>query len=500
MSGYDQSKLDSLLNQKEIVILKLSDLEKNNEKFRFDSEFFQKKYLNSYTFIKDNRNGIQLDNVIDVLTDFSANGSYKSIADNFTLLDQPDYAYMVRTTDLEKQDFVNDVKYVDEHSYEFLSKSKVYGGELLINKIGSPGKTYIMPTLNKPVSLGMNLFMVKLKKDTDFDEKFLWAYFNSYHGKNMIFRKVNGTVPQTIDKDAIRSLYVPIIKKEVCDYVSRAVQLHENYVKEYTKLFNDLTDELYESLGFDESKLSKSGISVRKFSDSFKKSGRLDSEYYLPKYNQLVDFIKNGDYDILSNLVDFKKSHEPGSDYYSYDDGVPFVRVAEISEFDVAEPELKIDDSLYDISQNPIPSKNSILLTKDGTVGIAHFLSEQPNYITSSGVLQLIVKDENRISPLYLTSLLNSKIVRLQCERDAGGSIINHWSVDDEISNILIPILDKNKQKNICELYEKADLLVKKSKKVASLAVETINKALETNDDVALEYIKKVIKDFENDF
>ena len=36
-----------------------------------------------------------------MLTDFHSNGSYESIAKIFELLDIEDYAYMVRTTDLE---------------------------------------------------------------------------------------------------------------------------------------------------------------------------------------------------------------------------------------------------------------------------------------------------------------------------------------------------------------------------------------------------------------
>ena len=99
--------------------------------------------------------------VIDVLTDYHANGSYKTLNENVTLLDEPNYAYMVRTTDLEKKNYTDNVKYIDQHAYEHLSKTKVYGGELVINKIGSAGAVYLMPFLNRPVSLAMNQFMIR---------------------------------------------------------------------------------------------------------------------------------------------------------------------------------------------------------------------------------------------------------------------------------------------------------------------------------------------------
>lgn len=144
-------------------VLNFKDLELDNEKFRIDDEFYLKKYLDAYKTIKSKPN-IQLKDISKILTDFSANGSYATIAENFKLLDEIDYAYMVRTTDLEKSDFVNDVKYVNKHTYNFLNKSKVYGGEILINKIGSPGRVYLMPNLNKPVSLACIIHKKQITK------------------------------------------------------------------------------------------------------------------------------------------------------------------------------------------------------------------------------------------------------------------------------------------------------------------------------------------------
>ena len=115
----------------------------DNEKYRIDSEFFAKKYLKAYKKIKSISND-QILNLYETFTDFHANGSYETIARYFDLLDEPDYAYMVRTTDLEKQNYTDSVKYVTKEAYDFLSKSKIFGGELLINKIGSPGRTYFV--------------------------------------------------------------------------------------------------------------------------------------------------------------------------------------------------------------------------------------------------------------------------------------------------------------------------------------------------------------------
>lgn len=150
--------------------------------------------------------------VIDVLTDYHANGSYKTLVKNVTLFDEPNYAYMVRTTDLEKKNYTESVKYIDQHAYEHLSKSKVFGGEIIMNKIGSAGAVYLMPHLNKPVSLAMNQFMIRCNKLST--NEFMYYQLKTAAGAREIAKRVQGAVTKTITKDAVRdvSVIVPPIE------------------------------------------------------------------------------------------------------------------------------------------------------------------------------------------------------------------------------------------------------------------------------------------------
>ncbi len=57
---------------------------------------------------------------------------------------------------------------------------------------------------------------------------------------------------------------------------------------------------------------SKENIAIKSFSESFGNSGRLDSEYYQVKYDELIDRIKNKKYDTLENIVSIKKYNRNG--------------------------------------------------------------------------------------------------------------------------------------------------------------------------------------------
>ncbi len=475
----------------EVKEIRFKDLIIDNEKFRIDDEFYLKKYLKAYETIKSKPN-TQLKNILDVLSDFSANGSYESIAANFKLLDEEDYAYMVRSTDLEKSDFKNNVKYVSKHSYNFLEKSKLYGGEILINKIGSPGRVYIMPKLNKPVSLGMNLFMLRLSSSTIFKEKYIWAYFNTTIGQNIIKRKVNGTVPLTIDKEAVKTLYVPLTSAGFQIEIEEIITNSETSLENSKVAYLNAEAILLKEVGLNESELSNEPINIKKFKESFCLTERLDAEYYQKKYEQIIEKITTQKHDSLIRIVDISKSIEPGSDNYSDEVGMPFYRVSDYNKFGLSKPDKELINTFVveniELIKKLKPKKGTILFSKDGSVGTAYLLRKDLDGITSSAILHLQIKNTDEIIPEYLTLVLNSKLVQMQAERDAGGSIILHWR-KEEIEQVVVPIIDYKKQEQIAVLVEESFKLKVESERLLEVAKKAVEMAIEENEEKALKFI-----------
>ncbi len=105
---------------------------------------------------------------------------------------------------MENQDFSHDVKYISKEAYEILGKSKIFGGEIIMNKIGSAGKVYLMPTLNTPASLGRNAFMFRYYDSIN--SIYMFYLLTSKYCENEIAQHVRGAVTKTITKDAVRSI------------------------------------------------------------------------------------------------------------------------------------------------------------------------------------------------------------------------------------------------------------------------------------------------------
>ena len=171
---------------------------------------------------------VRLGDYLTVLTDYHANGSYEKLRDNVTLSDDPDYAVMIRTTNFEKNDFVKDLKYISKHAYSFLKKSRVEPGDILMNKIADPGSSYLMPSLNRPVSLAMNLFL--LRTDTtrlDQTYAYYWLKANEPYVKSFAC----GAATATITKKAVRELELDLPPLPIQQHISTILFSYDELIE-----------------------------------------------------------------------------------------------------------------------------------------------------------------------------------------------------------------------------------------------------------------------------
>lgn len=177
-------------------------------------ELFESYLQNVFENKGDDWKESEFGTIITTLTDYHANGSYKILKKNVELKDSEDYAWMIRSTDFENN-FKNSFKYIDEHAYNFMSKSKVLGNEIIMSKIGNAGKVYLMPKVSRPTSLAMNLFLIRLDEKKAFPE-FVFHFLKSKKGESQILKRVKGATTKTITKDNVRNIVItyPSIEKQ----------------------------------------------------------------------------------------------------------------------------------------------------------------------------------------------------------------------------------------------------------------------------------------------
>lgn len=153
-----------------------------------------------------------------LVTDYVANGSFASLKANVNLYQEPNYAYFIRNTDLKSGTFG---VFVDQHSYEFLSKSTLYGGEIIISNVGDVGSVFLCPKLDGRMTLGNNIIM--LRPEDAHLRYYLYIWFKYLQGQALIQGIKGGSAQPKFNKTDFKNTSVLIPPKDILTRFHEAV-------------------------------------------------------------------------------------------------------------------------------------------------------------------------------------------------------------------------------------------------------------------------------------
>lgn len=442
--------------------------------FRIDANTYKKEYIKSDIKIRS-KNPLKVSDLAIGVRNF---GAY-SLCNYINFVNEGIPFLM---TENIRHNYINwDIrKYVDQPTHLILLKSHCYKNQVLITMAGEYLGRVAVYDRDEVCSSNQAIAKVTLKHPQD--AFVISTFLNSKFGQNQINRFRTITGQPNINMSLIKSILIPQFDNTLKKQITLLVKDSNEFRNTSEETYRKAEKLILEKLGLKNYEPSEQGVNVKSLKNSFLVTGRLDAEYYQPKFDILIDKIKKSPFDSLKNLVTISKSIEPGSDAYQ-ETGIPFYRVSNLTKFGLTDPDIHLDENKYsDIIR---PKKDTILLTKDGTVGMAYKVTEDINGITSGAILHLKVKDTSEILPDYLTLVLNSLVVQLQAERDAGGSIIQHWK-PSEIGEVIIPILDFDTQKEIADLVQQSFILKSQSEKLLEDAKKLVEMAIEEGEDRAL--------------
>ena len=465
--------------------LQYSEVKKENKLLRFDAEYFDKKALNYIRKIKT-LNSAKVEDEFDVtklagfeFTEYFTNQNLSS-NNNYIALTSKN----VQVNRIALDEYITIDKTIAD---TFLTRSKLNIKDVVLSYTGEYRRACVI--FNDGYQLGPNVCKFS-QIGKRINSEMLSFFFNSCVGQKILDREKTLSAQPTVAMQRLRTIDIPIftnLQKELKHVYYSANQL----LIDAKKLYADAENILNDYLQIDYSKLDNSNYSIKTLKNSYNATDRLDAEYYQVRYDELVDKLNNLRAVKLGRsdgICKFVKSIEPGSEYYG-DVGVPFIRVSNISKYGIAKSEIKIPLNIVDNIEKLYPKKDTILFSKDGSIGIAYKLEEDLKIITSSALLHLYINDKKCMLPDYLTLVLNSNIVKMQADRDSNGAIIQHWRMD-EISNVLIPVAPIDIQKQISDKIKTSFEMRKKSQELISIGIRAVEIAIEKSEKDAISYIR----------
>ena len=459
-----------MLEGLEIAVKQFSEIQLNNPTLRYDSEYFKKEYTEVLKQLAKNKC-----DKLESLSPWITQGPNPKFIEKELIP-----CLTGRNISKGRVNYLN-ADFIDEDEYLTLRRFQVKVGDTLVTLKGkgSIGKIGYV-TENRKAIFSRDIGIIRPE---GINSAYVNAFVLSNQGQKLIARgETGGTGQTTLTTTYLK--YLPIPRFSIESKIGECIQESEVVLCESQKIYLQAETLLLETLGLKDFEPNSETVNVKRFKESFLNTGRLDAEYYQKKYEEIIEHIRSAKYDKLGNLINISKSIEPGSEAYM-EEGIPFIRVSNLTKYGLSDPDIYLDKLEYvDVIR---PKKDTILLSKDGTVGIAYKVPENMFAITSGAILHLNVKS-NEVLPDYLTLVLNSLVVQMQSQRDAGGSILQHWK-PSEIEQVEIPIIDKAIQEQIAALIQESFKLKKESEQLLDMAKRAVEVAIEEGEEVAKAFI-----------
>ena len=165
----EQQRIISRLNA---AFAYIDELKANAEKQLSEARALFQKALTKAMEPKEGWQEKKFTDIFETITDFVAAGSFADLRKNVIYNDSPDYAQLVRTTDL-KHGFKNDkFVYVSENAFEYLWRVNLNEESIVLPNVGvNCGEVYYVNPKDLPYEknvLGPNAILVRSKNNSNF--------------------------------------------------------------------------------------------------------------------------------------------------------------------------------------------------------------------------------------------------------------------------------------------------------------------------------------------
>ncbi len=308
----------------------------------------------------------------------------------------------------------------------------------------------------------------------------LFIYMLSKYGQNQIHREKVGTAQPKLALERIRKFKIPKYSNDFQLQIEKTVKESHQKQTQSKQLYKEAEQLLLKELGLVNYK-PKHQLSFETTKKDIEQATRYDSEYFQPKYEEIIKHIENYEwgFDNIENIVDWKKWVEVWSNAYT-EQWKDFVRVSDFSIFGIENVSRKISIELFDeIKKNFQPKKWEILFTKDWTIWISNVLNEDIEGVLSGAFLRLILKEKYKnYEKECLNLILNSIVCKLQVEQLSWGAIIAHLKPSD-FEKFKIPLIKPQIQKQIAENIQLSHKLRKESKNLLEEAKRKVEEEIE---------------------
>ena len=373
--------------------------------------------------------------------------------------------------------------FVDEHK----NIKRLKKGEIVITKVGTPCYTSIIYDLS---DVALSRTVLGLKEIKGIHPYYLVVYLRSKYGFLQLLRERELTIQfqLTLGRVGDILIYKPS-DHSLEKIIAKCFNLYEQISKKSESLFNEAGNVLLSELGLSNWQPNHQLTFIKNYSDT-KIAGRIDAEYYQPKYEEIVKVIQkySDGWDMLGNLVAINSCTIVPEKTQKY----KYIELSNIAgNGEVIDCMVEEGQNLPSRARRKISAGDVIVSSIEGSLSSIALIEEEYNQALCSTGFYVINSEFFNSETLLI--LLKSLVGQLQLKKGCSGTILTAIN-EDKFGKIVLPKVSKYKQTQIREKITESSKLRKQSKHLLECAKRAVEMAIEQDEQTAINWLQKEMK------
>lgn len=364
-----------------------------------------------------------------------------------------------------------------------------YPGDIIIAKGGNTLAKVGLVTNEFPrYATCRDVIILRTDNLKNLNKYFLWAFLHSSYGQGILWRSASQTGQPHLTLPSILEIKIP-------DITSIQNDIESIYIKSVEKkqqaesLYDAAQKQLLNGLQFVFPFVSTSSISEKKLSDSFRLSGRLDAEYYQPKYSSIIRLLNTKEtVESVCQIYDNNYEPENNTEYQ-------YIEIADVGlHGEILLTEKIVGNELPTRARRKVKKGQVVISSIEGSLNSCALITEEfDEALCSTG---FYVIDSDKINSETLLVLFQSEPIQELLKQRCSGTILTAIS-KEEFKKMPLPFIDDVVQKEIAEKVQKAFSMRKKASSLIKIAVKAIELAIEQNEEVATKWLRENVESLE---
>ena len=443
-----------------------------NDWHRFDPEYYRKQATSIINAIKE-RNYCTIGECFDVsklagfeFTEYFTSENMQSI-DCYIALTSKN----IQNERLDLTDYITIDKSVADIN---LSRSRIFDNDVILSYTGEYRRALTLQE-NCTFQLGPNICCRLRPKGQTINPFYLSTFLNSKIGQIILDKEKTLSAQPTVAMSRIRLIPIPVLSADFQRKIELTIKsAHDNLFKSKS-LYSEVEDLLLTELGLKGWQPNNKPVNIKQLKESYLASGRLDAEYYLPKYEDYISFIrkyKNGA-DVLGNICTLNEKNFNPLDNSEY----KYIELSNIGNSgEITGCTISIGAELPSRARRLVHTNDVIVSSIEGSLqSVALVTDDYDKAICSTGFY--VVKSET-INPETLLVLFKSEPMQNLLKQGCSGTILTAIG-RNELQNIVMPKIRTEVQTGIANYVQKSISMRNEAKRLLEEAKMMVEREIE---------------------